>query len=106
MSGEPRSGSGVDHEGAEEPLPAIDLATFILSLSHSAQVHFGDAPGPTDDETVRNLAMAKQSIDLLLLLQEKTRGNLTGEEERLLEQTIYELKCRLTDALAKRAGQA
>jgi len=105
MSGESRSRSGVDQEGAEEQLPAIDLATFILSLSHSAQVHFGDAPGPTDDQTVSNLAMAKQSLDLLVLLQEKTRGNLTGEEERLLEQTIYELKRRLAEALTKRTAQ-
>jgi hypothetical protein len=77
-------------------LPQIDFATFVLSLSHSARVHLGDAPQP-DGTTERDLALARQSIDILVLLQEKTRGNLSGAEERLLNQVLYDLRVRFVE---------
>ena len=82
-------------EGAPE-LPAIDFSTFLLSLSHSALVHLGDAPDPEDRRGV-NLPLARQTIDLLTLLQEKTRNNLSGPEERLLEQALYDLRLRYVE---------
>lgn len=77
-------------------LPQIDFATFVLSLSHSARVHLGDAPQP-DGAIERDLILARQSIDILVLLQDKTRGNLTGAEERLLNQVLYDLRMRFTE---------
>jgi hypothetical protein len=77
-------------------LPAIDFATFVLSLSHSALVHLGDAPDPDGKRSV-NLTLARQTIDLLTLLQEKTHGNLTGPEERILEQALYDLRLRYVE---------
>ncbi len=77
-------------------LPQMDFATFALSLSHSARVHLGDAQQP-DGTVERDLALARQSIDILLLLQEKTRGNLTGAEERLLNQLLYDLRMRFVE---------
>ena len=77
-------------------LPAIDFATFVLSLSHSALVHMGDAPDPDDKRSV-NLPLARQTIDLLSLLQDKTRGNLSGPEERILEQALYDLRLRYVE---------
>jgi hypothetical protein len=92
------SGGGADpiSEADPEALPAIDFSTFVLSLSHSALVHLGDAPSP-DGEAGRDLALAKQTIDLLGILQEKTRNNLSGEEERLLDQVLYDLRVRFVE---------
>ena len=72
--------------------PSIDFNTFVLSLSTSALMHLGNLPG-SEDQTV-NLAHAKQSIDCIALLEEKTKGNLTGEEERLLHQVLFDLRMR------------
>jgi hypothetical protein len=83
--------------GEADRLPAIDFSTFVLSLSHSALVHLGDAPPPDGLAPERDLLLAKQTIDLLGILQEKTRNNLTGEEERLLDQALYDLRLRFVE---------
>ena len=78
-------------------LPAIDFATFVLSMTHSALIHLGDAPNPATGATEVDLGMARQTIDILGLLQEKCRGNLTGEEERVLNQSLYDLRMRVVE---------
>jgi hypothetical protein len=83
----------------EDSLPAIDFATFVLSLSHSALMHLGDAPDPSGGAPKRDVTMAKQTIDLLAVLQEKTAGNLSGEEERLLDQVVYDLRMRYEEVV-------
>ena len=70
-----------------DPAPPIDFNTFILSLSTSAAMNLGEGK-----EKTINLPLARQSIDMLVLIEEKTRGNLTGEEERLLAQMLSELR--------------
>ena len=85
------------NEKTSQDLPAIDFSTFVLSLSHSALVHLGDAPDPTTGQVHVSLPMARQTIDLLSLLEHKTKGNLTGEEERLLEQALYDLRMRYVE---------
>ena len=87
--------SNAESEGGEG-LPSIDFSTFVLSLSHSALVHLGDAPTPEDTREV-HLPLARQTIDLLSLLQEKTRHNLTASEERLLEQALTDLRLRFVE---------
>ena len=82
--------------------PSIDFNTFILSLSTSALMNLGKLPGAEEDSTV-NLAHAQQSIDCIALLEEKTRGNLTGVEERLVTEVLYDLRLRFV-AAAKDAG--
>jgi Domain of unknown function (DUF1844) len=85
-------------EGTDsDPLPTIDFATFILSLSHSALMHLGEAPHPDTNSVEANLPLAKQNIDLLGLLEEKTKGNLTGDEERLLAQVLFDLRMRYVE---------
>ncbi len=81
----------------ESNLPAVDFTTFVLSLSHSVLLHLGDAPHPTDEKLELDLPMARQTIDLLALLQEKTHGNLTGEEERMLSALLSDLKLRFVE---------
>lgn len=87
--------SSAGGEGGEE-LPNIDFSTFVLSLSHSALVHLGDAPTPEGTRDV-HLPLARQTIDLLGLLQEKTRNNLNASEERLLEQALTDLRLRFVE---------
>jgi hypothetical protein len=77
-------------------LPAIDFSTFVMSLSHSVLVNLGDAPDPEGKRGV-HLELARQTIDLLALLQEKTKGNLTGPEEQLLEQALTDLRLRYVE---------
>jgi len=83
--------------GEQADLPGIDFSTFVLSLSHSALVNLGDAPSPVDGRRDENLPMARQTIDLLALLELKTNGNLTGEEERVLQQALYDLRLRYVE---------
>lgn len=87
---------GVPTEGE---LPDVDFSTFALSLAHSALVHLGVAPDPaTGLAQTPSLPLARQTIDLIALLAEKTKGNLTGEEERLIEQLLYDLRVRYVEA--------
>lgn len=98
MTGQGR-GQASPGGGAEE-LPTVDFATFVLSLSHSALMHLGDAPNPETDKIARDLPLARQTIDLLVLLEDKTKGNLSGDEERLLHQVLDDLRARYAE-LAK-----
>ncbi len=77
----------------------VTFIAFIFSLASNAAVHFGDLPDPiTNERHPPDLAAASQIIDLLAMLEEKTRGNLTVEERQLLEQLLYELRMRHVDA--------
>lgn len=84
---------------ASETLPHIDFSTFVLSLSTSAFYHLGLVADPeTGTPGEPNLALARQTIDTLEVLQVKTRGNLDAEEARLLESLLYELRLRFVGA--------
>ena len=87
--------------GQDEALPAIDFATFIMSLSQSAVLHLGDAPHPETQKLETNLLLARQTIDLLGVLEEKTKGNLNGDEERLLTQILFDLRMRFIEVQKK-----
>jgi hypothetical protein len=89
---------------AADAHPKLDFATFVLSLSHSALVHLGEAPHPDGDPPKKDLALARQTIDMLGMLEEKTRGNLTGDEERMLSQILYDLRMRFLE-LSKAESQ-
>jgi hypothetical protein len=86
-----------DFNADDEP-SAITFIGFVVSLAHTAAVHFGDVPDPATGETFPpNLAAAQQMIEILALLEEKTRGNLSPEERQLLEQIVYELRVRFVE---------
>jgi hypothetical protein len=77
----------------------LSFTAFVVSLASSAAIHFGDLPDPMTGERAEvNLEGASQMIEILALLQEKTRGNLTIEERQILEQVLYELRLRFVDA--------
>ena len=79
--------------------PSLTFTAFVLSLASTAAVHFGDLPDPNSGERApENLAGAAQMIEILALLDQKTRGNLSAEERALLEQVLYELRMRFVQA--------
>ena len=76
----------------------IDFYTFVFSLGSSAIVHLGDAPHPeTGTPREPDLLLAKQTIDILAMLGEKTKGNLTPEEEKFLETLLMDLRIRFVE---------
>ena len=80
-------------ESEEKPqLPEINFPTFIVSLNASALLHLGAIEDPTSGQKTKDLPMAKQTIDILSMLEEKTAGNLTSEEENLLKNILYDLR--------------
>ena len=72
----------------------IDFSTFIMSLTSSAFYHLGDMADPTTGKKEVNLPAVQQTIDMLIMLREKTKGNLKEDENKLLEQLIYELQVK------------
>jgi hypothetical protein len=88
-------GGGV---GEAPGLPQIDFTTFILSLSHSVLMHLGEAPHPDGDSSPVSVPLARQTIDLISMLEDKTKGNLSGSEERLIGQILFDLRMRVVEA--------
>jgi len=80
--------------GEEIQLPEVNFATFIFSLSSSALFHFGEVPDPATGTKKKSLPLAKHTIDILAMLDEKTKGNLTSDEEQLLKNILYDLRMR------------
>lgn len=74
----------------------LDFSIFIMSIIESAHIHLGDVPGP-DGHVERHVDLAQHNIELLALLEEKTKGNLTGSEESLLMRGLDELRQRFAD---------
>jgi len=75
-------------------LPEINFQTFIFSLNASALVQLGVIEDPAVGQKEKNLSLAKQTIDMLSMLQEKTAGNLTKDEEEMLRYILYDLRIR------------
>ncbi len=79
-------------------LPEVTFTTFVMSLNTAALFHFGELADPETGKTAQDLMLAKHTIDTLKLLQEKTVGNLSKDEENLLETVLYDLKLRYVKA--------
>lgn len=100
---EEKKGRDEAREAPEEvpPFPEVNFSTFVLSLSTSCLLHFGEIPDPITKKQEKNLAMAKHAIDTLAMLQEKTKGNLSKEEEDLLENVLYNMRIKYVDETKK-----
>jgi len=79
-------------------MPEVTFSTFVVSLSTAALYHLGELPAPDSGETVKDLTLARHTIDTLKMLQEKTVGNLDEEEKGLLENILYDLRLRYVKA--------
>ena len=75
-------------------LPEVTFSTFVLSLASSALVHLGEVPNPETGRTVRDEALARNAIDLLTMLDDKTRNGLTPDESKLMRDVLYELRMK------------
>jgi hypothetical protein len=115
-TGEPREGSGGTEESAagenrampqdesspkQDPLREINFSTFVISLSTQALMHLGEIANPLNGQVEKDIPMAKQMIDILGMLREKTRGNLNTGEERLMEDILYDLRMKYVEAVKK-----
>ncbi len=95
-----RSGTEIPkEEGREErsdspPIPDVDFSSFVFSLSTSVLLHLGEVPDPVTKKKEKHLPLAKQTIDILGMLQEKTRGNLTAQEKDLIDHLLADLRWR------------
>ncbi len=93
----PKSGDGFTMKDApkKESVPSeIDFSTFVLSLATGAMINMGLAPDPTTNKVEKNDMLAKQNIDILALLQEKTKGNLSEAEQDLIDNLLTEIRIR------------
>ena len=79
---------------SEKPPETIDFAQFVYSLATTTMVHLGEIAEPTTGQKMENIEAARQMIDILSILQEKTEGNLTSDESKLLEGLLYELRMK------------
>ncbi len=72
----------------------MDFSTFVLSLNTSALIHLGEIADPTSKERAVNLLAAKHTIEILEIIKDKTKGNLDGEEEKLLDDALFNLRMK------------
>ncbi|RMG14027.1 MAG: DUF1844 domain-containing protein [Deltaproteobacteria bacterium] len=82
--------------------PPVDFSTFVLSMASSALIHLGETEHPESGERTVNLPLARQTIDMLAMLEKKTAGNLERDEERLLQAVLYDLRLRFVAAAERR----
>jgi hypothetical protein len=98
MTDEKQTKTDISGTGAQAPLPTINFATFIFSLNSSALVQLGMMEDPITGEKSENLPLAKQTIDILSMLEEKTKGNLDTDEAAMLKNILYDLRIHYVKA--------
>jgi hypothetical protein len=89
-------------EARHESLPEINFSTFIISVSTQALMHLGEIANPLSGNVEADISLAKQTIDILGILREKTRGNLNSGEERLMEDILFDLRMKYVEAVKKK----
>jgi len=82
-------------------LPEINFSTFVISLSTQALMQLGEIASPLSGNVEADIPAAKQMVDILGMLQEKTKGNLNSSEERLMEDILFDLRMRYVEAVKK-----
>jgi hypothetical protein len=94
--------AGHTHEAKEEALPEINFSTFVISLSTQALMHLGEIANPIGGKVEIDVPVAKQMIDILAMLKDKSRGNLNASEDRLMEDILFDLRMKYVEAVKKR----
>ena len=89
-------GEGCDC-GQDQAEIEVSFLNHIMSLGYQAMIFLGEAPHPMTGQTEKNLRQAKFLIDTLQLLKDKTKGNLTSQEEQLLSSSLYELQMKYVE---------
>jgi hypothetical protein len=94
--------SSNDRETQRESPSEIDFSTFVISLSTQALMHLGEIASPLSGKVEIDIPVAKQMIDILGVLREKTRGNLNSGEERLMEDILFDLRMKYVEAVKQK----
>ncbi|MGH7829791.1 MAG: DUF1844 domain-containing protein [Candidatus Binatia bacterium] len=89
-------------DSPDEPLPEINFSTFVISLSTQALMHLGEIPNPLSGQVERDIPVAKQMIDIIAMLREKSRGNLDQGEDKLIDEVLFDLRMRYVDTVKKK----
>jgi hypothetical protein len=89
-------------QSRQETLPEINFSTFVISLSTQALMHLGEIENPLSGKVETDVPVAKQMIDILGMLQGKTRGNLDAGEDRLMEDILYDLRMKYVEAVKRK----
>ena len=89
-------------ETSQEPLPEINFSTFVISLSTQALMHLGEIVNPISGKIDPDVPAAKQMIDMLAMIKEKTSGNLNANEDRLMQDILFDLRMKYVEAVKKR----
>ena len=100
---QPKEGEKIEEPPEEDrkqevPLPEITFINLIFSLSTSALIQLGEIQDPVTQQLAKNLPLAKQTIDLIGMLKEKTKGNLNSDEEKVVQNILYDLRMRYVKA--------
>jgi len=82
---------------SHETTPEITFATFVVGLSTQALVHLGELPDPNSKQAAQDLPAAQQLIDIIAMLEHKTRGNLDHDEQTMLEAILFELRMKYVE---------
>lgn len=82
-------------------MPEVTFSTFVMSLNTSVLYHLGEMPDPETGQKIVNLELARHAIDTLVVLDQKTKGNLTEEEAELMRNILYDVKMRFVNAVKK-----
>lgn len=100
-SSEKSAGEGFtmkESQETETPVGDVDFSTLVFSFATGALINLGLAPDPVTKKVTKNLELAKQNIDILNLLESKTRGNLTSDEKQLFENLLTEVRLKFVQA--------
>lgn len=97
-----KPGSGALRGSERQPFTEINFSTFVISLSTQALMHLGEMASPISGKVEVDVPMAKQMIDILGVLRDKTRGNLDANEDRLMEDILFDLRMKYVEAVKKR----
>jgi hypothetical protein len=101
VRGEAQSQTKRESPESNVQLPEINFSTFVISLSTQALMHLGEIADPMTGKVESDIPVAKQMIDIVVLLKDKTRGNLDPGEQQLMEDVLYDLRMRYVEAVKK-----
>ncbi len=82
-------------------MPEVTFSTFVMSLNTSVLYHLGELPDPETGKTVLNIDLARHAIDTLVVLEQKTKGNLSEEESELMKNILYDVKMRFVNKVKR-----
>ena len=95
---EPRAQAAGPGESAQsQPVPPVNFLTFVYSMGTSALMYLGEPIGEGATGPPPNLTHAQEIIDILTMLESKTKGNLTPEEDTLLQEMLYTLRIKFVE---------